>query len=69
MELKEAKPDIIACISTKEMYKNLSKIQLIMLEGDCYKKKKDIIGLLISLKHDVLLLNEKEASLDRDLFE
>ena len=59
-------PKKCACISTKRMYLLLSKIQEKLLQ-ECIDKR-EITDLIISVKHDLLLLDNKENHIERDLF-
>lgn len=61
------KCDICAEISTKRMYLMLSKAQERLLHNTI--DKKEIINYIISVKHDVLMLDDKNNSIRRDLFE
>lgn len=58
--------DIIANISTKRMYCLVLLAQEKLLHNT--PNKKEIVGLLASVEHDILLLNEENNSIERDLF-
>lgn len=65
-EKTELKPDICACISLKRMYLMLLLAQEKLLKTTI--DKREIIRLLASIEHDILLLNDGSNSIDRDLF-
>jgi len=56
-----------ARISTKRIYTILLKVQEMILQNNI--DKKEIISLLSSIEHDILLLNDKDNSIERDLFQ
>ena len=56
-----------ARISTKRMYIMLLIAQEKLLQNTI--NKKEIISLLSSIEHDILLLNDKDNSLEKDLFQ
>ena len=56
-----------AMISTKRIYTILLKVQEMILQNNI--DKKEIISLLSSIEHDILLLNDKDNSIERDLFQ
>ena len=56
-----------AIISTKRMYIMLLTAQEKLLQNTI--NKKEIISLLSSIEHDILLLNDKDNSIERDLFQ
>lgn len=56
-----------AIISTKRIYTILLKVQEMILQNNI--DKKEIISLLSSIEHDILLLNDKDNSIERDLFQ
>ena len=56
-----------AKISTKRMYIMLLTAQEKLLQNTI--NKKEIISLLSSIEHDILLLNDKDNSIERDLFQ
>ena len=56
-----------ARISTKRMYIMLLIAQEKLLQNTI--NKKEIISLLSSIEHDILLLNDKDNSFERDLFQ
>lgn len=61
------KCDLCAEISTKRMYLILSKTQEKLLMNNI--DKKEIINNIISVKHDIVMLDDKNNSIRRDLFE
>ena len=61
--------EICANISTKRMYLLLLKAQEMILENNPQYKKREIVSLLSSVKHDILMLNDKNNRIDRDLFD
>ena len=61
--------EVCAEISTKRMYLILLKAQEIILENNTQYKKREIVSLLSSIKHDILMLNNKNNSINRDLFD
>ena len=61
--------EICAKISTKRMYLILLKTQEMILENNPQHKKKEIVSLLSSIEHDILMLNDKNNSINRDLFD
>lgn len=63
--------DIGVCaeISTKRMYLILLKAQEMILENNTQYKKREIVSLLSSIEHDILMLNDKNNSISRDLFD
>ena len=65
-EVKEY--DVCADISLKRMYIVLLRAQEMILDINPQYKKKDILSLLSSIEHDILLLNDKNNSISRDLF-
>lgn len=70
-EMIEKTDDIEICaeISTKRMYLILLKAQEMILENNPQHKKKEIVSLLSSIEHDILMLNDKNNSINRDLFD
>ena len=56
-------------ISTKRMYLILLKAQEMILENNPQYKKREIVSLLSSVEHDILMLNDKNNSINRDLFD
>ena len=58
--------EIIAEVSTKKMFLLLLKAQEMTLENN--RDKREILQLLSSVEHDVLLINDANNSIDRDLF-
>ena len=62
----ELEPEICAQISTKRMYQILLKAQKKLLNTTI--DKHEIIRLLASVEHDVLLLNDEHNHIERDLF-
>lgn len=66
--MKECKCECeCARISTKRIYTILLKVQEMILQNNI--DKKEIISLLSSIEHDILLLNDKDNSIGRDLFQ
>lgn len=61
--------DVCANISLKRMYLILLKAQEMVLDSNPQYKKKEILNYLSSIEHDILLLNDKDNWVDRDLFE
>ena len=61
--------EVCAEISTKRMYLILLKAQEIILENNTQYKKREIVSLLSSVEHDILMLNDKNNSINRDLFD
>lgn len=60
--------DVCANISLKRMYLILLKTQEIVLNNNPYNKK-EILNYLTIIEHDILMLNDKDNRVDRDLFE
>lgn len=60
--------DVCANISLKRMYIILLKTQEMVLNNPQYNKK-EILNYLTSIEHDILMLNDKNNRVDRDLFE
>ena len=69
--MTEKTEDIGICaeISTKRMYLILLKAQEMVLENNPQYKKREIVNLLSSIEHDILMLNDKNNSISRDLFD
>ena len=61
--------DECANISLKRMYLILLKAQQLVLDINHQYKKKEILNYLVSIEHEILMLNDKGNCLDRDLFE
>lgn len=61
--------DVCANISLKRIYIILLKIQEIVLDNNPQYNKKEILSYLTSIEHDILMLNDKNNHIDRDLFE
>lgn len=61
--------EICANISTKRMFLLLMKAQEMILENNPQYKKKEILTLLSSVTHDVKMLDDKNNSIDRDLYD
>ena len=57
-----------ANISLKRMYLILLKAQEMVLDNNPQYNKKEILNYLFSIEHDILLLNDKDNWVDRDLF-
>ena len=60
--------DVCANISLKRMYIILLRTQEMVLDTPQYHKK-EILNYLSSIEHDILMLNDKNNHVDRDLFE
>ena len=60
--------DECANISLKRMYLILLKAQELVLDINPQYKKKEILNYLVSIEHEILMLNDKGNCLDRDLF-
>ena len=60
--------EICANISLKRMYLILLKTQEMVLDINPQYKKKEILNYLSSIEHDILMLNDKNNCVDRDLF-
>lgn len=60
--------DVCANISLKRMYIILLKTQEMVLNNPQYNKK-EILNYLSSIEHDILMLNDKDNRVDRNLFE
>lgn len=58
-----------ANISLKRMYLTLLKAQEIVLDNNPQYYKKEILNYLTHIEHDILMLNDKDNCVDRDLFE
>lgn len=61
--------EVCANISLKRMYLMLLKAQEMVLDINPQYKKKEILNYLSSIEHDILMLNDKDNRVDRDLFE
>ena len=57
-----------AVISTKRMYRMLLEVESLLLTNN-RQHNEEIIRLLASLEHDILLLNDKDNSIMCDLYE
>ena len=61
--------DVCANISLKRMYLILLKAQEVVLDNNPQYHKKEILNYyLTSIEHDILMLNDKDNHVDRDLF-
>ena len=60
---------VCANISLKRMYLILLKAQEMVLDSNPQYNKKEILNYLTSIEHDILMLNDKDNRVDRDLFE
>ena len=60
---------VCANISLKRMYLILLRVQEIVLGSNPQYDKKEILNYLSSIEHDILMLNDKDNNLDRDLYE
>ena len=58
-----------ANISLKRMYLILLKTQGMVLESNPQYHKKEILSYLSSIEHGILMLNDEDNCVDRDLFE
>lgn len=61
--------EVCANISLKRMYLILLKAQEMVLDINLQYNKKEILNYLSSIEHDILMLNDKDNCVDRDLFE
>lgn len=61
--------EVCANISLKRIYLKLLKTQEMVLDINPQYKKKEILNYLFSIEHDILLLNDKDNCVDKDLFE
>lgn len=61
--------DVCANISLKRMYLLLLKTQEIILDINPQYNKKEIMNYLSSIEHDILMLNDKNNHIRRDLFD
>ena len=70
-EMNKQTEDMGVCaeISTKIMFLLLMKVQEMILENNPQYKKREILTLLSSVTHDVKMLNDKNNSISRDLFD
>ena len=66
---KKEECDVCANISLKRMYLILLKAQEMVLDNNPQYNKKEILNYLTSIEHDILMLNDKDNCVDRDLFE
>lgn len=60
--------EVCANISLKRMYLILLKTQEMILDINPQYNKKEILNYLTSIEHDILMLNDKNNCIDRDLF-
>ena len=60
--------DVCANISLKRIYLILLKTQEMVLDINPQYNKKEILSYLTSIEHDILMLNDKNNCIDRDLF-
>ena len=60
--------EMCADISLKRIYLMLLKTQEMVLDINPKYKKKEILNYLSSIEHDIILLNDKDNHVDRDLF-
>ena len=67
--MTEKTEDIEVCAKISRMYLILLKAQEMILENNPQYKKREIVSLLSSVEHDILMLNYKNNSIDRDLFD
>ncbi len=68
MTEKKELHEVCANISLKRMYLILLKTQEMILDNNPQYKKKEILNHLTSIEHDILLLNDNDNRVDRDLF-
>lgn len=61
--------EVCANISLKRMYLILLKAQEMVLDNNPQYHKKEILNYLTSIEQDILMLNNKDNRVDRDLFE
>ena len=60
--------EICADISLKRMYLMLLKTEEMVLDINPQYKKKEILNYLFSIEDDIIMLNDKDNHIDRDLF-
>ena len=60
--------EMCADISLKRIYLMLLKTQEMVLDINPQYKKKEILNYLFSIEHDIILLNDNDNHVDRDLF-
>jgi hypothetical protein len=69
MTEKTNNAEICAEISTKRMYILLLKAKEMILEDNPkYYFKKEILSLLSTVEHEILMLNDENNNICRDLF-
>jgi hypothetical protein len=69
MTEKTNNAEICTEISTKRMYILILKAQEKILEDNPqYKYKKEILSLLSTVEHEILMLNDENNNICRDLF-
>ena len=61
--------EVCAEISTKRMFLLIMKAQEMILENNPQYKKREILTLLSSVIHDVEMLDDKNNSISRDLYD
>lgn len=59
---------ICADISLKRMYLMLLKTEEMVLDINPQYNKKEILNYLFSIEDDIIMLNDKDNHIDRDLF-
>lgn len=64
----EYKPEVCANVSLKRMYLLLLKTQEIVLDINPQHNKKEILDNIVSIEQDILMMNDKNNCIDRDLF-
>lgn len=69
MTEKEEVCEICADISLKRMYLLLLKTQEIILDINPQYNKEEMMNYLSSIEHDILMLNNKNNYISRDLFD
>ena len=67
--ITENKCEICANVSLKRMYLILLTAQKIILDINPQYSKKELINYLSSIEHDILMLNDKNNHISRDLFD
>ncbi len=65
---KTCECEVCASISLKRMYLIILELQEKTLDSHYLKEKEEMMDSLLSLEHDIRLLNDSENRLDRDLF-
>lgn len=68
MTEKNKLPEICANISLKRIFLILLETEEMVLDNNPQDKKKEILNNLASIEYDILLLNDNDNRVDRDLF-